>query len=292
MEAKIIQGLHLTTWITSDNTLPTMSSTSMRLSTRFEKTKRVNVLRYDHFGTIKPAIARRTAKLKVPCTSQNFPASILESETLTTEEDLLLQKSEEIKPCLNGRSIYLVGMMGSGKTTIGKILSKVLGYSFFDSDKLIEEAAGGIAVAEIFKHHDENYFRDTETEVLHKLSLKRTLVISTGGGAVIRPINWEYMQKGVTIFIDVPLDALAKRLTATGTASRPLLHHGSGDAYTQTFKRLCKLWEERSEAYSNAQVTVSLERIASKLGCEDVCSVNPTQIAIQACDDFASPALT
>ncbi|GJW83712.1 shikimate kinase 1, chloroplastic [Tanacetum coccineum] len=247
-----------------------MSSATMRLSTRFEKTKRVNMLRYDHFGTIKPAIARRTARLKVPCTSQNFPASILESETLTTEEDLLLQKSEEIEPCLSGRCIYLVGMMGSGKTTIGKKLSEVLGYSFFDSDKLIEEAAGGIAVADIFKHRGESYFRDTETEVLHKLSLERTRVISTGGGAVIRPINWKYMHKGVTIFIDVPLDALAKRLTAIGTASRPLLHHGSGDAYTQTFKRLCKLWEERSEAYSNAQVTVSLERIASSLGHKDV----------------------
>ncbi|PWA49559.1 shikimate kinase protein [Artemisia annua] len=282
MEAKVIQGLHLTTWISSDKTVPTMSS-SMRLSNRFEKTKRVNMLKCDHFGTIKPAIEHRAARLKVPCTSQNFPASILESETLTSEEDLLLQKkSEEIEPCLSGRCIYLVGMMGSGKTTIGQILSEVLGYSFFDCDKLIEQAAGGTAVADIFKHRGESYFRDNETEVLHKLSSMRRLVISTGGGAVIRPINWKYMQKGVSIFIDVPLDALAKRLTAIGTASRPLLHHGSGDAYTQTFKRLCKLWEERSEAYSNAQVTVSLERIASKLGHEDVCSVNPTQIAIEA----------
>lgn len=283
MEAKIIQGLHLATWITSDNTLLTISSTSKRLSTRLEKTKRVNMLRYDHPGTLKPVIAHRASRLKVPCTSQNFPASILESETLTTEEDLLLQKkSEEIEPCLSGRCIYLVGMMGSGKTTIGQILSEVLGYSFFDSDKLIEKAVGGTAVADIFKHRGESYFRDNETEVLHKLSSMRRLVISTGGGAVIRPINWRYMKKGVSIFIDVPLDALAKRLTAIGTASRPLLHHESGDAYTQTFKRLCKLWEERHEAYSNAQVTVSLERIASKLGHDDVCSVNPTQIAIEA----------
>ncbi|KAL8248555.1 hypothetical protein R6Q59_005423 [Mikania micrantha] len=282
METKILQNVHLTTWIGSDNTFPAPSN-SMRLCTQFEKKRRVNMLKCNLEQTIKPVIGHRAAGLKISCTSQNSTASILESGTFTTEEELVLKnKSEEIEPCLSGRCIYLVGMMGSGKTTIGQILSEVLGYSFFDSDKLIEQSAGGITVADIFKLHGETFFRNNETEVLHKLSSMHRLVISTGGGAVVRPINWKYMNKGISVFIDVPLDALAQRITAIGTASRPLLHHETGDAYTQTLKRLSKLWEERSEAYTNAHVRVSLERIAAKLGHEDVCCVNPTQIAIEA----------
>ncbi|XP_076917617.1 shikimate kinase, chloroplastic-like [Bidens hawaiensis] len=282
MEAKLLHSVHLTTVTSSESMLSTPNN-FMGLCTRFEKNKRVNMLKCNVVQTVKPVIGHRAERLKVSCTSQNFPASILESETITTEEDLVLKKkSEEIEPCLSGKCIYLVGMMGSGKTTIGQILSEVLGYSFFDSDKLIEQSVGGIAVADIFKLRGEAFFRDNETEVLHKLSSMRRLVISTGGGAVVRPINWKYMHKGVSVFIDVPLDALAQRLTAIGTASRPLLHHASGDAYTQTLKKLSKLWEDRSEAYTNAHVRVSLERIAAKLGHDDVCCINPTQIAIEA----------
>ncbi|KAM0055807.1 putative shikimate kinase [Helianthus debilis subsp. tardiflorus] len=282
MEAKFLQSLHLTTWTGSDSVFPKPHN-SMGLSTRFERKRRVNMFKCNLVQTVKPVTGRRASGLKVSCTSQNSPASVLESETFTTEEDLVLKKkSEEIEPCLSGRCIYLVGMMGSGKTTIGQILSEVLGYSFFDSDKLIEQSVGGTTVADIFKLHGEAFFRHNETEVLHKLSTMHRLVISTGGGAVVRPINWKYMHKGISVFIDVPLDALAQRLTAVGTVSRPLLHHESGDAYTQTLKKLSKLWEVRSEAYSNAQVRVSLERIAAKLGHGDVCCVNPTQIAIEA----------
>nr|AXX71274.1 shikimate kinase [Echinacea purpurea] len=282
MAAKALQSLHLTTWIGSDSMFPAPSS-SMGLCTRLENKKKVNLLKCNLVRTVKPVVGYRSAGVNVSCTPQNSPASVLESGTFTTEEDLALKKkSEEIEPCLSGRCIYLVGMMGSGKTTIGQILSEVLGYSFFDSDKLIERSVGGTAVADIFKLHGEAFFRDNETEVLHKLSSMRRLVISTGGGAVVRPINWKYMHKGISVFIDVPLDALAQRLTAVGTASRPLLHHKSGDAYTQTLKKLSKLWEDRSEAYSNAHVRVSLERIATKLGHGDVCCINPTQIAIEA----------
>ncbi|PNX57109.1 shikimate kinase, partial [Trifolium pratense] len=69
-----------------------------------------------------------------------------------------------------------------------------------------------------------------ETEALNKLSLMNKLVISTGGGAVVRPINWKYMHKGVSVWLDVPVEALAKRIAAVGTGSRPLLHDEAGDA--------------------------------------------------------------
>ncbi|CAA0833346.1 Shikimate kinase 1- chloroplastic [Striga hermonthica] len=119
------------------------------------------------------------------------------------------------------------------------------------------------------------------SEVLRELSPLHGLVISTGGGAVIRPVNWKHMQKGVTVWLDVPLEALAHRITAIGTNTRPLLHHESGDPYSKTMKRLSALYEERGEAYANADVRVSLQNLAAKLGFEDVCSLTPTAIAFE-----------
>lgn len=84
------------------------------------------------------------------------------------------------------------------------------------------------------------------------------------------------------MWLDVPLEALARRITSVGTESRPLLHNESGDAYEKTFKHLCTLWEDRSQAYNNASARVSLESIAAKLGYKDVCNVTATAIAIEA----------
>ncbi|KAL7590240.1 hypothetical protein Lser_V15G37170 [Lactuca serriola] len=171
---------------------------------------------------------------KALCSTQQSSASAFQFECFSVEEDLMIKnKLEKIGPYLDGRCIYLVGMMGSGKTTVGQILSEILGYSFVDSDKLIEEVVGGIAVADIFKLHGEKFFREKETEVLKKLSSMHGSVISTGGGAVVQPINWKYMQKGVTIFLDVPLETLALRIVTVGTACRPLLHDESGEAYVK-----------------------------------------------------------
>ncbi|CAL5043682.1 unnamed protein product [Urochloa decumbens] len=207
------------------------------------------------------------------------------SESLhdSVDEALLLKrKSEEVLFHLNGRCIYLVGMMGSGKSTVGKILAEVLGYSCFDSDKLVEQAVGMPSVAQIFKVHSEAFFRENESSVLRDLSSMRRLVVATGGGAVIRPINWNYMKKGLSVWLDVPLDALAKRISQVGTASRPLLDQPSDDPYTAAFTKLSMLAEQRGEAYANADARVSLEEIAAKQGHGDVSKLTPTDIAIEA----------
>jgi shikimate kinase len=150
----------------------------------------------------------------------------------------------------------------------------------------VEQDVDANSVAEIFNLYGEGFFRDKETEVLRKLSLMHRLVVSTGGGAVVRPINWKYMQKGISVWLDVPLEALARRIAAVGTGSRPLLHHDSGDAYTKTFMRLTSLMEERSEAYANANARVSLEDVAAKLGHRDVSNLTPTAIAIEALEQI------
>ncbi|KAK4485975.1 hypothetical protein RD792_008629, partial [Penstemon davidsonii] len=282
MEANVSQGLQLGTWMNPQK-LVRKPSSSLQFLHKYEEQRRDNRPGSCRLRTNKGKL-HRTLMLKVTCSSENVPASVLDSGSIPAlfdESQILKNKSEEIKPCLNGRCIYLVGMMGSGKTTVGKVLSEALGYSFHDCDTLIEQAVGGTSVAEIFKLHGESFFRDNETEVLHKLSLMHRLVVSTGGGAVVRPINWRHMQKGISVWLDVPLEALARRITAVGTGSRPLLHHDYGDPYSKTMKRLSALYEERGEAYANANARVSVENIAAKLGYQDVCSVAPTAIAIE-----------
>ncbi|KAK3426145.1 hypothetical protein EUGRSUZ_F02664 [Eucalyptus grandis] len=194
---------------------------------------------------------------------------------------LLKTKAQEVSSCLDGRSIFLVGMMGSGKTTVGKILSEALGYTFVDSDKYVEQAIGQDSVTQIFKQRGECIFRDYESDALRKLSFTPQQVVATGGGAVVRPINWKYIKQGVSVFLDVPLDALARRIAAVGTASRPLLHFESGDPYTQAFVGLFTLSKKRAESYASADVKVSILDLAANLGVEDVLDVTPKAIAIE-----------
>ncbi|XP_073065544.1 shikimate kinase, chloroplastic isoform X2 [Primulina eburnea] len=244
MEARVSQSFQFPAWISSEKIARKSSSSLQFLWTNGER-KMYRPPASNNLQTRKDR-ARRSVLLKVLCSSGSYP-----------------------------------GMMGSGKSTVGKVLSEGLGYSFCDCDTLIEQATGGSTVAEIFKIYGESFFRDSETEALQKLSSMHQLVVSTGGGAVVRPINWRYMQKGISVWLDVPLDALARRITAVGTNSRPLLNQESGDPYSMTMKRLSTLFKERGEAYANADVRVCLEIIAAKLGLTDVCKLTPNVIAIE-----------
>lgn len=252
-------------------------SSSARVPVRFaaEKPARPLVLGCDSPRSTGPIGG---AKLKVLCC--NKPAGTEKVHHSPDEALVLKQKAEDVLPYLNDRCVYLVGMMGSGKTTVGKILAEALGYSFFDSDKLVECNVGISSVAEIFQLYSEAFFRDNE--VLRDLSSMHRLVVATGGGAVIRPINWSYMRKGLTIWLDVPLDALAGRIAAVGTASRPLLHQESGDAYAKAYAKLTALFEQRMDSYANADARVSLEHITFKQGHNDVTMLTPSAIATEA----------
>ncbi|XP_040997824.1 shikimate kinase 1, chloroplastic-like isoform X1 [Juglans microcarpa x Juglans regia] len=210
--------------------------------------------------------------------------TVLESGNFSSfDEDCLLKnKAQEVASYVNGRSIFLLGMMGSGKTTVGQVLSTALGYSFIDSDAYVEQAMGGTSVAQIFKHYGESFFRDHESEALRKLSSVPRQVVATGGGVVVRHINWKFMRQGISVFLDVPIDALAKRIAKVGTDSRPLLHFDSGDAYTKTFVELFTLTKKRSVAYEDADVTVSLLNLAANLHLDDMSDITPTAVATEA----------
>ncbi|KAL3339688.1 hypothetical protein AABB24_028345 [Solanum stoloniferum] len=282
MEARVSQSLQLSSWINSDKVVRKPSGL-LRFSEKWNEKPRHRIVVSCHLQPRKAARSDRRVQLKVSCSSQNVQASVLESGCFSAsidEIETLKNKAEEVEEYLDGRCVYLVGMMGSGKTTVGRILAETLGYSFFDCDRLIEQAVGGTTVAEIFELRGENFFRDNETEVLHKLSSMHRLVVSTGGGAVVRPINWRHMHKGISVWLDVPLEALVKRITAEGTKSRPLLHEESGDVYDKTLKRLTTLMEKRGENYANASARVSLENIALKRE-KDVCHITPTEITLE-----------
>ncbi|WP_041435835.1 shikimate kinase [Synechococcus sp. CC9605] len=153
-----------------------------------------------------------------------------------------------LKKRLSGRSLYLVGMMGSGKTSTGRPLAERLGYGFVDADAVIEQAAG-CSIPEIFERDGDAGFRSLESQVLSAISQRHSLVVATGGGVVTQPENWGLLHSGIVIWLDVVPDQLLQRLNADSTV-RPLLQTTDPEA------SLNALLNERRPLYSEADLTV------------------------------------
>ncbi len=153
-----------------------------------------------------------------------------------------------LKQRLGGRSLYLVGMMGSGKTSTGRPLAERLGYGFVDADAVIEQAAG-CSIPEIFERDGEAGFRSLESQVLNAISQRHSLVVATGGGVVTEPENWGVLHSGIVIWLDVVPDQLMQRLKADSTV-RPLLQTADPEA------DLKALLNKRQPLYAEADLTV------------------------------------
>ena len=153
-----------------------------------------------------------------------------------------------LKQRLSGRSLYLVGMMGSGKTSTGRPLAERLGYGFVDADAVIEQAAG-CSIPEIFERDGEAGFRSLESQVLSAISQRHSLVVATGGGVVTQPENWGVLHSGIVIWLDVVPDQLLQRLKADRTV-RPLLKTADPEAV------LDQLLNERRPLYAEADLTL------------------------------------
>ncbi|MEM7067068.1 MAG: shikimate kinase [Cyanobacteria bacterium P01_B01_bin.77] len=151
---------------------------------------------------------------------------------------------------LKGTNLYLVGMMGSGKSTLGKYLARTLNYRFIDTDDVIVKAAGQ-SINDIFSEQGEAAFRDLETQVLAQVAPYTHTVIATGGGMVVKQENWSHLQSGLVVWIDVSIDELLVRLRRD--QSRPLLK--SGDLR----QKLTTLLEQRQPRYAQADVTVTYQ---------------------------------
>ena len=163
----------------------------------------------------------------------------------------MVEPIPSLKQRLGGRSLYLVGMMGSGKTSTGRPLAKQLGYGFVDADAVIEQAAG-CSIAEIFENDGEASFRTLERQVLSAISQRHSLVVATGGGVVTQQENWGVLHSGVVIWLDVMREQLLKRLRADSN-HRPLLDQPDPEAAVDA------LLEARRPLYAEADLTVVIE---------------------------------
>lgn len=153
------------------------------------------------------------------------------------------------------RTVVMVGMMGSGKTAIGRSLAAQLGVDFVDSDAAIEEAAA-LSIAEIFARDGEAFFRKREAEVIKRLLSGPPGIVSTGGGAFLAPDNRAAIASlGVAVWLDADLQTLWERVRHKDT--RPLLRTADPKA------TLTALWKERQPFYAKAGVRVPIERKAS-----------------------------
>lgn len=154
----------------------------------------------------------------------------------------------ELAQRLEGLNIYLVGMMGAGKSAAGRPLADALGYRFLDADTALEQVAGR-SIPEIFASDGEEGFRALETAVLGQITGWHSLVVATGGGVVTRPENWGHLRQGLVVWLDAPSDLLLERLTADPTP-RPLMQAPDREAQLQA------LLEQRRPLYAQADLTV------------------------------------
>jgi shikimate kinase len=145
--------------------------------------------------------------------------------------------------------LYLVGFMGSGKSTVGQLVAYELGWTFVDIDQEIE-AAERMSIAQIFDHRGERVFRRIESEMIHEkvrlVQRGRPMVLALGGGAFAQDAVYEFLEEnGVSVWLDCPLDTVRDRI---GTAdTRPLARDPAA---------MAELFERRRDAYARADFRI------------------------------------
>lgn len=149
------------------------------------------------------------------------------------------------------KNIVLTGFMGTGKTEVGRLLARKLGYKFIDADSVIEEDQK-MSITEIFKRFGEPYFRDIESKVIKRLSEMEGVVISTGGGAVLRQENMDNLRKnGIIICLMASPETIYER-TKKDT-SRPLLQ------VENPLQRIKELLDFRRPYYEKADIMIDTD---------------------------------
>jgi shikimate kinase len=175
---------------------------------------------------------------------------------------------------LERRSIVLVGMMGAGKSSIGRRVAARLGIAFVDADVEIEEAAG-MSIAEIFAAHGEPYFRAGEARVIARLLDHGPQVLATGGGAFMNEqTRANIRDKGVSVWLKAELDVLTRRLKRRN--DRPLLKTADPVA------TLANLLAERDPIYGEADVMVMSREIAHDLIVGEIIAAVSSKLGVAA----------
>ena len=154
------------------------------------------------------------------------------------------------------KNVVLTGMMGVGKSTVGKNLAEKLNYKFVDIDRLIEKIEG-CSIKIIFKQKSEIYFRKLEKQVTLRELEKENIVLALGGGAFLdKSVRQEIQKKSISFWLDTNLDILIKRLKKTN--KRPLLYQKN---LSQTVK---KIYLDRKKTYSKANFKIKCDNIKTE----------------------------
>jgi shikimate kinase len=149
-------------------------------------------------------------------------------------------------------TVYLLGFMGSGKSTFGKRLASGAGWGFIDLDSLIEDAEGK-SIEEIFRVSGEDYFRDVEAAALRSISMDQNVVIACGGGTPCYRDNMDYMNRsGLTVYIRLDARSLANRLL-NAKKTRPLLKDMDD---RQLEEYITAKLAEREEYYNRSRILI------------------------------------
>jgi shikimate kinase len=183
-----------------------------------------------------------------------------------------IQKPAESAPesvvvrALGGRSIVLVGMMGAGKSSIGRRLASRLGIPFIDADTEIESAAG-MTIPEIFEKHGEPYFRAGEARVIARLLDNGPQVLATGGGSVMDPQTRALIgQKGISIWLKADIDVLLKRTKRRN--DRPLV------------EKIKDLLPVREPIYAQADIIIQSRDEPHETIIDEIMSVLPKRLGL------------
>ena len=174
-------------------------------------------------------------------------------------DKFIIEKTIKI---IKGRSIFLIGMMGCGKSQTGPKLAQLLSYKYIDLDSLIEKLAKK-TINKIFSNSGEDKFRELETNCLKETIKIPSLVISTGGGIVSTPQNWGILRQGIIIWLDVEKNIVIKRLK-DDIENRPLLQEGNlNNLYTN-------ILESRKNLYAQADLRIEVnnedvDQVAKKI---------------------------
>lgn len=190
-------------------------------------------------------------------TSGRLPAAAPAATVVDTEDDASLTWTS-LKSILRGTNVYFIGMMGSGKSSVGNEFAKNLGYRFLDTDEIAEFMIE-MPIADFFAQGKEAQFRDLEYQILMEMAQYTRLVLSTGGGTVERNENWGLLHHGIVVFLDLSPEHIIERLSANPEqlAKRPLLQGPNPLA------KLQELSEKRMDKYTQGDVKVKVPPKAS-----------------------------
>jgi shikimate kinase len=176
---------------------------------------------------------------------------------------------------LGRRSIVMIGMMGAGKSSIGKRLAARLGIPFADADAAIEEAAG-MSVADIFEAHGEPSFRSGEARVIARLLDNGPQVLATGGGSFVnRETRARIHEKGISVWLKADVEVLLRRVKRRD--NRPLLRNDDPAA------TLTALLAAREPFYSEADLTVVSREVPHEIIVEEIVTLLCGKLGIASC---------